>query len=880
MTSEKVTQYRKGWNLNLSLLGLEVISDGGELMEKEPLDSILEVVLSENGAASRLSVRLRNDRILEFPDFPAKSSQNIRERLHELQEISAGLDTFIPELLQWHRKLTSYLKEEFRISGYITDTYTENALKDLFLESRPEFPLAEKKEVGDYFAEVADAAARKAFEYWQGTPERLAEEYNEAASAAIRKKYAPFFQIIEKSPLTEEQARAVVNLNTNLLLVASAGSGKTSVMVAKAAYALLFGYFKPSRVVLIAFNRKAVTELRQRIRERFSIAGIPWERVQIETFHALSYKITRQLGNPGIVLSKMFRDGSDGTREFMDMARDLIRRKEAFRIPALFFCSLSPSMNTNSKAGAIWRSAPGILEHFLDWLKISFDEKDGIRDDNTIADYLIFNDDDDDDSFGAVLFILRIVTEITPDEPEDTAPPRRKKKKKNRKKTGEIIKFTAKDIESGSFIIPLVKRLHKRGFHFRSGINERLEKQQQRYELDGFIRTMRSFLTHAKNSLMTPEMLWEKYLAEKSPEWHNLRTGLFLKLFRQVYRAWTKLLDGGIDFEDMLNLSVQVLERHPEFHPYDLVMVDEAQDISLSRARLLKLLVRNPDTRLFAVGDDWQSINRFSGAVINVMSDFAGFFGKSDVLKLETTFRCSQEICDVSSAFISKNKSQIAKNVRGIFQTKTPAVVTVNADCDPEIPEIIAILLRKIIKEAAGKKISVMLLGRYNDDKKYVKKILNHPEFRNIVQFMTVHKSKGLEADYVIIVRATSGILGFPCNMTDDRLLDLVMPESDSYPYSEERRLFYVGITRARIRSYVITLWDEESEFTEEINDATRQSYLHFDIPPEKVGGIDRCPLCRHGITFLRQSKYGYFYACCRFRCSYTKKYYGDDDDE
>lgn len=876
MTSEKVTQYRKGWNLNLSLLGLEVVSDRGELMEKESLDSISESVLSENGSATRLSVRLRDGRTLEFPYFPAGSSQNMRERLHELQEIKAGLADFIPKLLQWHRKLTSCLKEEFRISGYITDTYTENALKDLFLESRPEFPLAEKPEVRDYFAEVADAKARKAFEYWQGTPERLAEEYNDAATAGILRKYAPFFQIIEKSPLTEEQARAVVNLNTNLLLVASAGSGKTSVMVAKAAYALLFGYFKPSRVVLIAFNRKAVAELRQRIRERFSIAGIPWERVQIETFHALSYKITRKLGNPGIVLSKMFRDGSDGTKEFMDMLRDLIRRKEAFRIPALFFCSLSPSMNTNSKAGATWRSAAGILEHFLDWLNICYDEKDGIRDENTIAEYLIFNDDDCD----AVSFIFRVVAKITPDEPEDTAQPRRKKKKKNRKKPGEVIKFTANDIESGSFIVPLVKLLRKKGFSFRSSINERLKKPQQSYELDGFIRTMRSFLTHAKNSLMTPEMLWEKYLSEKSPEWHNLRTGLFLKLFRQVYRAWIRLLDGGIDFEDMLNLSVQVLERHPEFNPYDLVMVDEAQDISLSRARLLKLLVRNPETRLFAVGDDWQSINRFSGAVINVMSDFAGFFGQSDMLKLETTFRCSQEICDVSSSFISRNKSQIAKNVRGIFQTKTPAVVTVNADCDPEIPEVIAILLRKIIKEAAGKKISVMLLGRYNDDRKYVKKILNHPEFRNIVQFMTVHKSKGLEADYVIIVRATSGILGFPCNMTDDRLLDLVMPESDSFPYSEERRLFYVGITRARIRSYVITLWDEESEFTEEINSNARQNYLHFDIPPEKSGGIDRCPLCHHGITFLRQSKYGYFYACCRFKCGYTKKYYGNDDDE
>lgn len=872
MTSENLTRYRKGWNLNLSLLGLEVVSDTGEVQENETLESLQDVTCSPAaGDTVLLSIRLTSGRVLEFPDFPAASSDDIRSRITELREIKQKIALFIPNLLKWLKSLTDLLKEEYRTSGYITDHYQNTVFAEIFKSGRPECGVADREETRDYFAEAVPENVRHAFDIWKDSPEHLAAEYNDSATAGILKKYAPFFQTIEKSPLTEEQARAVVNLNNRLLLVASAGSGKTSVMVAKAAYALLFGYFRPERIVLIAFNRKAVNELRERIRERFSAVGLPWENVRIETFHALSYKITRKLASPGILLASMLQDGRDGTQEFLNMLRDLMRRKEAFRIAALYFCSLSQSMNRNSKAGAVWRSAEEIVSGFLDWLTVSFEENEHPSS-GSLAEYLVYRDRKGE----ALSFVLRIAED---DNPPEEPPVSRKRRK--RKKQREVITFSEDSITSGNFIVPLVRFLHKKGFRFREVISDKFRDQEYSLRFENFYRTVRSFLTHAKNSLMSPEELWRRYCDSKAPEWHNIRTGLFLKIYSQAFRAWTRLLDGGIDFEDMLNLSVQALEKHPEFNPYDLIMVDEAQDISLSRARLLSLLTRKPQSRLFAVGDDWQSINRFSGAVIHVMSDFAGFFGKSDILKLETTFRCSQEICDVSSEFISKNKSQISKTVRGRFRTGSPSVVTVNADCEPEIPEVVEILLRKIIREAAGKPVSVMLLGRYNDDRKHIKKILYHPEYRHFVQFMTVHKSKGLEADYVIIIRATSGILGFPCSMEDDRILDLVMPENDSFRHSEERRLFYVGITRARIRSYIITLWDEESEFTEEINDDIKQSYLHFDIDPQKVGGKARCPRCRHGITFLKRSKFGLFYSCCRYpRCTYTEDYCEEDDEE
>ena len=97
--------------------------------------------------------------------------------------------------------------------------------------------------------------------------------------------------------------------------------------------------------------------------------------------------------------------------------------------------------------------------------------------------------------------------------------------------------------------------------------------------------------------------------------------------------------------------------------PYELVMVDEMQDASHARARLARALVAEPGRYLFAVGDDWQSINRFAGADPSVMTDFTGWFGPGQTLRLEQTFRSPQSICDISSAFIQRNPHQLRKHV-------------------------------------------------------------------------------------------------------------------------------------------------------------------------------------------------------------------------
>lgn len=73
------------------------------------------------------------------------------------------------------------------------------------------------------------------------------------------------------------------------------------------------------------------------------------------------------------------------------------------------------------------------------------------------------------------------------------------------------------------------------------------------------------------------------------------------------------------------------------------------------------------------------------------------------------------------------------------------------------------------------------------------------------LQFLTAHSSKGLSADNVIIINAKDEIYGFPSKVDDDLVLDLVVPNDTSYNYAEERRLFYVALTRTKNRVFIVT---------------------------------------------------------------------------
>ena len=381
-------------------------------------------------------------------------------------------------------------------------------------------------------------------------------------------------------------------------------------------------------------------------------------------------------------------------------------------------------------------------------------------------------------------------------------------------------------------------------------------------------RTFRAFMTHAKGNRLHLADLKRNLKSGVAGDFHFRHT-MFLELFEKVWAEWESQLTSQkyIDFEDMLNLATDCVEQRIWKSPYEMVMVDEFQDASQARARFVAGLVNGPDKYLFAVGDDWQSINRFAGADLSVMTDFEQRFGSSVTLKLETTFRCPQSLCDISSAFIQRNPKQLRKTVRSTKPSLKDPVQIIRVDDERQIRAAVEMRLSEISHGApsTGRKPKVLLLGRYQKDKAYLP--LGNGALD--LDFITVHSSKGLEADHIILPRMTSEILGFPSRVADDPVLLLAMPGGDSFQYAEERRLFYVALTRARATVTLITIAHRESPFVTEL---LREHQISVRMGDGAEDSREMCPSCGDGFMVSRKGKHGDFLGCSSYpKCKHTR---------
>lgn len=297
---------------------------------------------------------------------------------------------------------------------------------------------------------------------------------------------------------------------------------------------------------------------------------------------------------------------------------------------------------------------------------------------------------------------------------------------------------------------------------------------------------------------------------------------------------------------------------------YAMVLIDEFQDASPARARLARALVDQPHRYLMTVGDDWQAINRFAGADISVMTDFNQWFGEGPTLRLQTTFRCTQTTADTAAAFVQKNPRQLTKIVRALGDQPGDSVELIRLQSEDEIPKAIESWLRDLSSRVPSATVDV--LGRYG----FEKKLVPQRRFPNLtVTFRTAHSAKGLEADYVLVPRMVSGMYGFPSEVVDDPVLGIVMSEADRFPHGEERRLFYVALTRAKKRATLITVRGRESSFVAELLKDGRLA----DSSLSTAAPVVVCPTCGRGSLVPRSGPYGQFYGCSTFpACRHTQQ--------
>jgi DNA helicase-4 len=320
----------------------------------------------------------------------------------------------------------------------------------------------------------------------------------------------------------------------------------------------------------------------------------------------------------------------------------------------------------------------------------------------------------------------------------------------------------------------------------------------------------------------------------------------------------------------MIVKAVNLIESGKYTHQFKHIFIDEFQDISTTRMLLIRKLLPINNTSMTVVGDDWQSINAFAGSNIKIIQDFAKIFDFSQTIKLDYTFRFNNIVSDIASDFIQKNPHQINKKIKTIKKQKSRKFSILlywsTGDTESDLIKIIDLIAKK------ENNVEILVLARYNFLLNGLKSILKNKYPNFDIKFSTVHGSKGNEADYVIVLNIDKGKFGFPSKIEDDPILNLVIPEGDEFEDAEERRLFYVALTRTKKNVFLLSNMYEKSTFIEEIVENYQDEIFFLNDPKIK---LISCPECKTGL--LRKRKQGknnnkHFYGCNNFpRCKYTE---------
>lgn len=510
---------------------------------------------------------------------------------------------------------------------------------------------------------------------WLGDTEKARLEHNQKFTESMLEQYRGFFAAVESSPLNPAQARAVVNGERSLLVLAGAGSGKTSVLVARAGWLLTRGEAAAEQILLLAFGRQAAQEMDERIRERLGT-----DEISARTFHALALHIIQQGSKKAPMISKLENDSAARQKLLLESWQQQCQEKKA-----------------QAKGWRLW------LEEEMGW-----------------------------------------------------------------------------PIPEGDFWQD--KKLQRR-------IASRLDRWVSLMRMHGG--------SQAEMIAGAPEEVRDLFSKR-------------VKLMTPLLKAWKTALkdENAVDFSGLIHQAINILDKGRFVSPWKHILVDEFQDISPQRASLLAALRRqNTQTTLFAVGDDWQAIYRFSGAQLSLTTAFNHYFGEGDCCALDTTYRFNSRIGEVANGFIQQNPHQLTKPLNSLIAGDKKAVTLLAED---KLDDLLDKMSGYVKREQR-----ILLLARYHHLKPAAleKAATRWPHLQ--LDFMTIHASKGQQADYVIILGLQDGDDAFPASARESIMEQALLPQPEDFADAEERRLLYVALTRARLRVWLLFNKEQPSPFVD-----------------------------------------------------------------
>jgi DNA helicase-4 len=723
--------------------------------------------------------------------------------------------------------------------------------------------------------------------YKNTTKERAV--YNERFVKTESEKYAYLFDTLESYPLSRDQVEAIIKDEDNNLVLAGAGTGKTTTISAKVAYLLTKGLAKPEDLLIISFTNNSVKEMYKRSIE--FCRNIPGaENLQVRTFNSFGNLVSRCCSTRELLLA--FDGKDEPAKVYLQQAfSDLFKndpdfQKKATNFIAFFsrperdefeyetkneYLKYEKSFENKTLDGKMVNSKEELqIGNFLCLFKIEYEyqkhfplqPKDrnvnyaAYQPDFYFPEHEIWHEHYGIDRKGDVP--KWFATKHPHKTARETYHAGILWKEEIHKKYGtKLIKTHSYENKENVLLSTLKKQLEDLGVEMKSRTSEELQELMQKSSyFQDFINLVYSFLNLLKSNGKRPHEINVSQI--------DKRLKVFMDVFTPLYNQYEQKLknDSAIDFNDMVNHARTHIADGSYKNAYKYILVDEFQDMSLGRYQLLKSLrTHNPQAKLYAVGDDWQSIFRFSGSDISIITEFAEHFGFTSQSAILNTYRFNDEILKITSDFIQKNPSQLKKKLSAISTANYPSFVYHGLEMEGFMLEkrkatklqCIRTIIEGIILTQPG--ATVFLICRYHarwaDALLHLK--YDFPSLK--LSFFTAHSVKGLTADFSILLDLDSGVYGFPSEIADDPILNAVLHEGEKFDNAEERRLFYVATTRARHQNHLLYDQSNPSKFVEEL--------ITGNTAPSAITK-ERCPEC-NGIMVKRRGVFSEFYGCVNY---------------